>query len=331
MRRRKEFNVRSGILLVSIFQNRNWVLGDFGRQIISRSKQVEQIWIFSAYARNKKSKNLPLRPLPLFEGYIFTYLTVFQAYLSKDAIKFRNRSIVLYLHNELEELGSIEEQLEVMKWAHAIYFMCSKDAQVFLDAGLDVSQVRLMYFAYDEKRLIPNPTSAPPRTVLLASKFGPRKGLSIFPSLVNTLKDWHFIVTGKGWEPFIEENALKLAKNFEYVPFKKRANYEIYTRARIFLSLSNLEGGPVPLLEAMAMSLAPVVTNTGFASDLIKQGENGILLPINPSEELVKNELLNALEIKSIDNSFILSLTWDRICKMIQSDLDLIRYKAGSV
>jgi glycosyltransferase involved in cell wall biosynthesis len=42
-----------------------------------------------------------------------------------------------------------------------------------------------------------------------------------------------------------------------------------------FLSLSTIEGGPIPLLECMALGLYPVVSQTGFASDVIVPGVPG--------------------------------------------------------
>jgi glycosyltransferase involved in cell wall biosynthesis len=49
-------------------------------------------------------------------------------------------------------------------------------------------------------------------------------------------------------------------------------------RHGLFLFPSPAEGCSLALLEAMAGGLAPVTTRTGYASDLIETGQNGILL-----------------------------------------------------
>ena len=56
---------------------------------------------------------------------------------------------------------------------------------------------------------------------------------------------------------------------------------KFYKKMKIFLSLSSLEGGPIPLLEAMMSNCFPVITNVGFCSDVVKNGKNGFLDPYN--------------------------------------------------
>jgi glycosyltransferase involved in cell wall biosynthesis len=62
----------------------------------------------------------------------------------------------------------------------------------------------------------------------------------------------------------------------------------------------------------MACGLVPVATATGWAPDLIQEGINGILLPVNCGPESVKVALEKALKIdKSKVRKSIESLTLD--------------------
>jgi glycosyltransferase involved in cell wall biosynthesis len=57
--------------------------------------------------------------------------------------------------------------------------------------------------------------------------------------------------------------------------------------------MSNLEGGPIPLIEAMMSNAIPVASRTGFAPDLIRHGENGFIFDLNASAEEI-SQLIEA-------------------------------------
>ena len=99
------------------------------------------------------------------------------------------------------------------------------------------------------------------------------------------------------------------------------------SRASVFLSLSNLEGGPVPLIEAMALGVAPVATNTGFARDVILRNDAGIIIPINESVLKIKEAITSAALLQGDISGAVSHLTWDRIAKLTFEDLSLITAK----
>ena len=88
----------------------------------------------------------------------------------------------------------------------------------------------------------------------------------------------------------------------------------------VFLSTSTIEGGPIPLIEAMACNRFPVVSDTGFARDLIRDGENGFIFPVNSDADLVCDLLKKALQKFEPDISKTVGgYTWDNfsneLCK----------------
>lgn len=60
--------------------------------------------------------------------------------------------------------------------------------------------------------------------------------------------------------------------------------------ARIFCNVSNQEGVPHAMLEAMAMGLVPVVTAVGGVPSVIREGENGFMVenPADPAQMAAK-------------------------------------------
>jgi glycosyltransferase involved in cell wall biosynthesis len=71
----------------------------------------------------------------------------------------------------------------------------------------------------------------------------------------------------------------------------------------IFLITSDFEGLPVALLEAMSMEIVPVCTEVGGIPNVVKDGENGILLKNQePSEIISQLERIALNEIATFDS-----------------------------
>jgi len=144
--------------------------------------------------------------------------------------------------------------------------------------------------------------------------------LSILPEVVKLLPDWKFIILGRGWEEFLKKSNLASNQNIEYRFFSKESRNIAMSRATLFLSLSTLEGGPIPLIESMSMGVMPVVTNTGFAPDIIVDGENGIIVPNPPTATQVQSAILRAVNLKGSTQNSVKHLTWDRLTQIVMAD-----------
>lgn len=308
------------LLLIGVWANRNWVLGNMLYETKSRySRETQIFWVPSVYARKHWWERLVEIPLPEFGAYYFSYLSIFESYLEKKPEKYRSKSIVLYTHN-LEELGSLDHQAEILNSAYRVHFDCSSDAENLLDHGLNPNKVKITYGAIDDDcRNVPGVVSEE-NTILLASRYGSRKGLHILPEIVAGLPKWKFLILGRGWEKFMKETGLDHEPRVEYIEFNKRSRNIGMSRARFFLSLSSLEGGPIPLIESMSMGLVPIATNTGFARDLIDDGRNGIILPRFPKVEDVIAAVKSAMNITESSVEAVKHLTWDKMGREIWND-----------
>ena len=61
---------------------------------------------------------------------------------------------------------------------------------------------------------------------------------------------------------------------------------EFYAQADAFLLTSLAEGWPLVIAEAAAVSLPIIMTDVGSAGEFIKNGENGIVVPVNDASAL---------------------------------------------
>jgi glycosyltransferase involved in cell wall biosynthesis len=57
------------------------------------------------------------------------------------------------------------------------------------------------------------------------------------------------------------------------------------------MSLSDLEGAPMPALESLAAGCKVVLTNTGFAKELSDISKSVVVIPTNPSSIDIKTGL----------------------------------------
>jgi glycosyltransferase involved in cell wall biosynthesis len=62
----------------------------------------------------------------------------------------------------------------------------------------------------------------------------------------------------------------------------------VFKSLHVYVSTSDEEGGPVGVLQAMAIGIPVVTTPTGFAYDLIRHNINGYVIPFNDPDALIE-------------------------------------------
>ena len=308
------------LIWVGVYANKDWILGNWIRECSKRLPLQSKIWWspFSFAKNNWVERYIPPR-LPEASAYFFSYPTLFKKYLGQKDIG--RKSIVLYTHNEQPELSTDEDQVSLLNKAHSVHFFSSHDASRLKAMGLKSEKIRLVngavdidmsasLFNWDERD----------KTVLMASKFGYRKGPDKIPSIVRTLPDWKFILLGRGWENFLNETALLSEPNFEYLAFNKQSRNEKFPRSKVFLSTSILEGGPIPLLEAMFSGMFPVVSNTGFAIDLLGSDSKHHVFDISSNTKLICEMISSAFDRSAELHRIACIYSWDRISRIVYQD-----------
>jgi glycosyltransferase involved in cell wall biosynthesis len=316
------------LLLVGVWVNRNWILGNWIREVHKRNQHNTKVkWVLSVFAQKHFWERFVKFPLPNYGAYFFSYPSMFESNLRSNPKRYRKCSIVNYTHN-MAELGSFSHQAEILNEAYSVHFNCSTDANILIAHGLDASKVRVVLGAIDEDCRRQTGIDREKKTILLASQFSERKGLDVFPEVVRLLPEWKFLILGRGWEDFLKENKLFSASNVEYQFFDKQSRNVAMSKATIFLSLSKLEGGPIPLIESMSMGVIPIATDTGFAKDVITHGSNGLIIPNPPTAVEVRDAILEASNLKGSPEGSVTGLNWTRISNIVMADAQEI-FDAG--
>jgi Glycosyl transferases group 1 len=107
-----------------------------------------------------------------------------------------------------------------------------------------------------------------------------RKSPELLLSIADRLDPAHyaFVFIGPDWQPYAstlqERGWTVIAPGLVPDPLQ----YRYFGEGDIYLMLSRLEGGPLPLLETMGLGMWPICTPTGMAPDIIRHGENGFIV-----------------------------------------------------
>ncbi|MDD4052569.1 MAG: glycosyltransferase family 4 protein [candidate division Zixibacteria bacterium] len=116
-----------------------------------------------------------------------------------------------------------------------------------------------------------------------SSNSADRKGIDIFTKVIKMMPPElqsmvHFVITGPGWENTLQQVAAG-ANRIHYLSFIDRERMpDFYNSLDIYLVTARVEGGPMPVIEAMSCGIPVISTPVGMVPDFIRDGENGIMI-----------------------------------------------------
>lgn len=141
-----------------------------------------------------------------------------------------------------------------------------------------------------------NAGATPPARPFIASlgRLGTEKGHDIlieaFARIAPLYPDIDLLIVGEGPRRAALENlvaALNLTGRV-YMPGAAKNPFALLAKAKAFVLPSRFEGFPNALTEAMALGLPCVATRFGGVEDIIRDGENGVLVPLEDAESMAQ-------------------------------------------
>jgi L-malate glycosyltransferase len=203
-------------------------------------------------------------------------------------------------------------------WGIDCIVAISESIQAQLQAcGIPASKIRTIYEGMDldlfprrTQPRVPNPGE--PVIIGTIAHLSPEKGLnylieaaSLIPAVQRKLR---FVIVGDGkcLHDLKELASQKgLSDVFQFAGFHSNT-YQFMQSFDIFALPSLSEGLSSAILEAMAISLPIIATNVGGIPELVKNGENGLLVaPANPVElsQAIQHLVENPAEAERMGNS----------------------------
>lgn len=282
---------------------RGWILDAICREIGSRQPDTWQVVYLPAV-------------MPEARNYFFSHHSLYLRYLKKvPEMLARSRTFIWYTHPRLETPEAIAELLDGFMGATRVIFTCAANRDLWLERGLPEEKTLVVLGGADPDMFRTHTRGH--GVVGLSSSFYERKNPDCLMEIVRLLPHRRFHLIGRHWEQYALFEDMRAAPNFRYVTVPYDRYPEHYAGFDVFLSMSTLEGGPIPLLEAMMSNAVPVASRTGFGPDLIRHGENGFLFDIGASAAEIAGLIDKAFAIEADVRSTVVDHTWANFARII--------------
>jgi len=262
-------------------------------------------------------------PLPFADRYFFSHYMYFFSQLSKPSASNYRGNFVFFTHLEsLKHNINDARVFDLLGMSDGVICMNSGARDELSDHGFETRRITVAVGGADENFFQPNQRLMA-GAIGFVSAYYERKNPDLMLETIQKLPHRRFILLGKNWEKYGRFDELKACTNLDYINAPYAQYPEIYRKMSVFVSTSTLEGGPIPLIEAMMSNVVPVVSMTGFAKDVVQHGVNGYLFdPKAKAAEVV--QLINqAYGLDADVRACALPFTWTAFAAKVQTAMGI--------
>lgn len=285
-------------------KSRGWILDAICREIGSRQPASWKVVYYPDTG-------------PPAKNYFFSHHSLFETFVERESDKLANaKMFVWYTHPRIESPASVAKLLIAFDRATTVIFACESNRQVWLDRGLPEEKTAVVLGAADAE-LFRYHERTGQGVVGLSSAFYERKNPEVLLDVIRALPHRQFVLLGRNWNQFALFEEMRALPNFTYLIAPYRDYGKVYSTFDVFLSISRLEGGPIPLVEAMMSNAVPVASRTGFAPELIRHGENGFLFDTDASADEIAELIESAYDLTGNIRDSVEQLTWENFSARI--------------
>lgn len=213
---------------------------------------------------------------------------------------------------------SIDEQVVGFNKAHKVLFTCNEYRDLWLGRGVRPEKAVVILGGADPHLFLGHERRGG-NVVGLSASFYERKNPDALLEVVSRMPERDFVLVGRKWEEYSRFSELKSLRNFTYIQATYEQYPSLYRDFDVFLSMAMLEGGPIPLIEAMMENVVPVASRTGFAPDLIDHGVNGYLFPVGAGADVVAPLIDAAFSNRANIRRTVLPYSWDEFALAVHA------------
>jgi glycosyltransferase involved in cell wall biosynthesis len=256
--------------------------------------------------------------LPPARSYFFSHYALLPLSVRTNPNIRNSRLFVWYTHPRRLQYSE-QEVVYALNFADKVFCPNSWVLRYLMDRGVRQRRLQLVLGGADPKRFVGHRRGG--GAIGFSTAYYERKRPDRVLEIAKAFPEHRVLLLGRGWQRFSQFNELMALPNFRYieVPYEEYPQY--YAQMDVFVSPAMLEGGPIPLLEAMMSNVVPVASDTGFARDLISIGENGYIFDINASGAVISGCIRKALSNSSDVRRTVEHLTWDNFAAQIREQM----------
>lgn len=265
--------------------------------------------------------------LPKARFYFFSHYMYYLQALASNYTIYLGRNYVYATHLEPLKHGISNRILAlIISRADGIFCMNSELKRNLNELGVPSEKLCVVVGAANSKQFHPHDRSELGKIGFSAAYYW-RKSPDLIFDIIRKMPKRSFMLIGKGWENYPFFAQLIAQPNFEYIDTDYTQYYKHYNKMSVFVSVSQLEGGPIPLIETMMSNVVPVVSRTGFGPDVIQHGVNGYIADLNASTADYCELIEKAFAIKLNIRETILHCDWDIFVQKISNFMRLYNSK----
>lgn len=313
--------------VIAIIKSKFYTTPTHIKKIVYVAREKDKDWIFGAKVRRlSRYSSLDasthyhnkLRNLPEADGYFYIYHNYFCRCIRSTPSILKRKNVVMFTHPSWSKKYSKTHVVWCLNKADAIICLNSNIKQYLIECGVKNRLLKVLPIGTSSTTFYSHERGN--GDVGFCSNFGVRKNPDLILDIIKNMPHRIFHIIGRNWEDYYRYDELKNLTNFVYHNNVAYETYPVlYNKLDVFVSPSLLEGGPVPILEAMMSNCVPVASKTGFAPDLIENGKNGYLFELDATYNDVIPLIENAFKIKGNMRQYVLQYTWENCSKTIDS------------
>ena len=296
--RQGPFTASRPIRVLFIVDSLYWVIGNFSHQITKNNPELQAVTC-SQFAIRKTAKRF---------GSFPNCFDVIHFLRSKTIPSFWGILPIVTTFHHLEPATTWSP----FHQSNAVMTVSSQWHEYLVQQGIPESHLSLVPYGVDTDAFHP-PNEGDRREIKKALNFSheafvlgfsarrmsdvdDRKGVTRFLQSLKKIRDdlanLSILIVGPGWQA-LARDIRRLGVVCIQAPYEitHERIAKFYRAMDLFWVTSRIEGGPVPLLEAMASGIPCISTPVGAARDLIKNNKNGFVVPFKASNQFVDRTL----------------------------------------
>jgi glycosyltransferase involved in cell wall biosynthesis len=288
-------NVAYDVVFVVNVSSRGWILEKICRVI---AEQSGMHWTIIYTERSDRVT----APLPLARAYFFSHYKLYVGSLARHPQISSAQRFIWFTHPDFEKFTA-EDVSFALGHATGVFTANAAHREFLITLGVAPSRIHTVLGGASPESFRTKIRGQ--GAIGFVGAYYERKNPKLMLEVMRRMPEHRFILLGPSpsevenhallWANSPMHRELSALSNLELVEAKYADYPAFYDRMDVYVSLSKLEGGPIPLIEAMFANAVPVVTRTGFAEDIVRDGQNGWLLDLECSVTDVVSRIENAV------------------------------------
>lgn len=309
------------VTFVMTVESKGWILERIANEIASaleaEGKLVTKYWL---YRGNRLHRQFPRTGRPFFMHYAH-----FVKLIDKIKPKTLYSPIVWFTHFDKKHGISVQELVQKLVAEGAdVICPCSDNERLLIAGGMPSEKVTTAFGGFDESWFGANCGAGDPKKVAFVSGCYSRKRPELLLEIAEQMHDYQFRIVGPTagetnnsgilWSQGPYRERISEARNVELweVPYSEYR--PLISECGMYLMTSDYEGGPIGLMEAMALGLVPIATRTGFVPDLMTGDLRDLIMPVGPTRRMIARRIQLAYRahkrLSAIARSRVEGCTW---------------------